>query len=153
MKMESAIEIFGIVMGIFMGVIILLLSMIYQSLSGIKKDTDYLKGGWNTFLSFMPIAMYAQRIQPYLVSQLRSPVIQTPTSTQIPRGNPYNPARKNYLLDRWQRGNISKTEAEELQRYLQEDATNATGAALAAILLALGLLGLLLFALAVASQK
>lgn len=51
-------------------------------------------------------------------------------------GNPYNPERKNYLLDKYSRQNLTLAEAQELQRYVEDDysAASGAGAGLAVIL-------------------
>lgn len=149
--MELTVEIFIGILGLIIALpLCIILALIFNSLSEIKKSMDELKGAWNTYLMiFRPLAYYPP---PPLIEQLKSRQVQTQVVQPI-KTNPYNPRRKNYLLDKWQRGNISKVEAEELEKYLQEDAANATGAVLAAILLALALLGALILALTIASQK
>ncbi len=43
-------------------------------------------------------------------------------------GNPYNPTRRNELIDKYQSGTITLDEANELLRYLREDAATTSSA-------------------------
>jgi len=65
-----------------------------------------------------------------------------------PETNPYDPERRRYLLDKWQRGGLALEEARELGGILKEDADAAKGTdALATILLGMALLGSLILLL------
>jgi len=65
-----------------------------------------------------------------------------------PKSNPYDPARKNLLLDRMRSGSINLGEAQELEGILNEDLARARAegaGAVIAIVAVLGALGALIY--------
>ncbi len=133
---------------VIVGIVIGLVSLLYYShkhshthgeirtsIQGIEKRLDkyddVILGGWKT-----------------LLDMTRSPELIKRLQTEKAGTNPYDPARKRNLLDRYSRREMELQEAMELQEILQEDLGTAQGiAAVAIILLSLAGLGALIYAL------
>jgi hypothetical protein len=136
---ELTLELFLATFIPFLG---LALGLVYKVLSDVSKvsgDVRLMRGSLETLIGLF--GALGQTPPAGLPDTLKS---EEPGG-----GNPYDPRRKNELLEVWKEGLLSPEQVQELVAYLQEDARNATGAVLAAILIAIALLGALIVALSV----
>ncbi len=135
---DLTLELFLAIFIPFLGLALGLVYLVLNNFGKVSGDVSQMRGSLDTL-----IAIYGGlgRIPPPgLADSLKA--------RESEGGSPYVPKRKNELLDAWKKGIVSAEEAKELVAYLEEDARNASGAALAAIILAIGLLGALVVVLA-----